>query len=225
MDPRLAPAVEALSRAGARPSPEALRRLEGFFEGLYEANRVQNLTRVPPEEFAVRHFADSLLVAEAVPPEGEWLDIGCGPGFPCWPLALAFPGLRVVGLDGSARPLRFLRRHPLPNLSVVQGRAEALGERRFDVVTGRAVAPLAVQAEVSIPWAKVGGVFVPFRTPADQEAAQAFPARRLGAELERLARVEGPDGTVRLFPVYRKLAPTPGSALRSWAEIRSRPLA
>jgi 16S rRNA (guanine527-N7)-methyltransferase len=199
--------------------------LLAYFEGLYRANEVQNLTRVAPEDFALRHVLDSLLVAEAVEPAGAWLDVGTGPGLPAWPLAWAYPSLRVVAMDSSGKPLAFLREHPLPNLEVVQARAEDSAEERFDVVTGRAVAPLAVQAEVSLPWVAVGGAFVPFRTPADEAAARDFPAGLLGAGLEALERRELPGGgAVRLFPVYRKLRKAPRRKRRSWAEIRRAPL-
>lgn len=176
---------------------------------------------MPPEDFATRHFVDSLLVTEAMEPVGHWLDIGCGPGFPSWPLALVYPGLWVTAMDGSAKPLGFLRRHLLPNLDVVQGRAEDLGAGRYDVVTGRALAPFAVQAEVSLAWVAVGGSFVPFRTPADRAAVEAFPAARLGAELESLVEVGDP---ARLFPVFRKTSATCPSNARSWADIKRRPL-
>lgn len=220
----LAPALGYMERQGASVGPERLQSLREFVAGLYEANEVQNLTRVPPEEFALRHLVDSLLVAEAAPPEGRWLDLGCGPGFPSWPLAWAYPTLSVTAMDGSERPLRFLRGHPLPNLVVEQRRAEEFDGRTFDVVTGRAFAPLAVQAEVSLPWVREGGAFVPFRTPADAEACLRLPAAALGAELERMVDVESPDGVVRLFPVFRKVAQS-DRPRRTWAQIRARPLA
>lgn len=220
----LAPSLDYLAVKGIEVSPPRLALLQAFFDGLYEANRVQNLTRVAAEEFALRHFVDSLLVTEAVAPEGQWLDLGCGPGFPAWPLAWAHPALSVTALDGSERPLRFLRQHPLPNLHVEKGRAEEHDGRLFDVVTGRALAPFAIQAEVSLAWVRKGGAFVPFRTPADEDACRRFPAEALGAALERVAMVESPDGVARLFPVFRKVALLDARP-RTWAQIRARPLA
>lgn len=217
----LEPVHGFLSARGLFLDAEKRERLEGFFLDLYRQNEEYNLTRVAPDDFALRHFVDSLLVIEAAEPMGRWLDLGCGPGFPAWPLALVFPEIRMTAMDGSEKPLGFLRRHLLPNLEVVQGRAEDLGASRFEVVTGRALAPFAVQAEVSLPWVVVGGCFVPFRTPVDRGAAEAFPAARFGAELESVVETGDPP---RLFPVYRKTSPTPPESRRVWAAIKSNPL-
>ncbi|MGE3125881.1 MAG: 16S rRNA (guanine(527)-N(7))-methyltransferase RsmG [Fimbriimonadaceae bacterium] len=217
----LEPAHAYLSLRGLALNEDRRARLEAFFLDLYAENEEYNLTRVAPEDFALRHFVDSLRITEAVEPVGYWLDLGCGPGFPSWPLALVYPDLRVTAMDGSAKPLGFLRRHLLPNLDVVQGRAEDLGAPRYDVVTGRALAPCAVQAEVSLPWVAVGGCFVPFRTPTELEAIRAFPAASVGAELEAVYEVGEP---ARLFPVFRKTSATPPGSRRSWATIKSRPL-
>ncbi|RYG69749.1 16S rRNA (guanine(527)-N(7))-methyltransferase RsmG, partial [bacterium] len=82
-----------------------LDRFETFEADLYEANEVMNLTRVPREECWLRHFLDSLLIAPWLPGEGSLLDIGSGPGFPAWPLALARPELQVTALDSSGKML------------------------------------------------------------------------------------------------------------------------
>ena len=199
---------------------------ERFGEALYEDNKVMNLTRVPYDQCGLRHFVDSILVQEFVAQGATVLDIGSGPGFPAWPLALLRPDVQVTALDGSAKALGFLRKHPLPNLHVVQGRAEEWRSRHgFDVVTGRALAPFPAQAEVSLPLVKIGGVFVPLRTSHDLSEIQSFPFDRLGAALESVATREWPglDGQ-RCFPIVRKLSMTPKQYPRRWPEIKSKPI-
>lgn len=222
--------VEALEQIGLRLSDSQIEAFDTFEERLYEANRTMNLTRVPREECALRHFVDSLLgwraygLDEAAPPR-TLLDIGTGPGFPAWPLACAFPSLEVTALDSSGKMLGFLRSNPLPNLRVEQERAESWGVReRFDVVTGRAVAPLAAQLELSAAPCKVGGKVVPMRTPGDAPEMERL-ASVLGLQLGPVEMVELP-GTevVRLFPVFTKVARTPRDYPRLWAEIRRKPL-
>ncbi|MCW5935777.1 MAG: 16S rRNA (guanine(527)-N(7))-methyltransferase RsmG [Fimbriimonadaceae bacterium] len=199
---------------------------EQFCEGLYEANRVMNLTRVPYEDCAVRHFVDSLLVARFAPEGSTVLDVGAGPGFPAWPLACARPDLHVTAMDGSNKGLSFLRRFPLPNLEIVQVRAEEWVRREeFELVTGRALAPLAVQLEVSAPWVAVGGRLVPFRTPSERAQVEALNVGTLGLELERIEEVPlAGTEVVRLFPVYVKRTKTPSRYPRRWAEIKAAPL-
>lgn len=201
-------------------------QFEAFEDDLYAINEFKNLTRVPKEECYIRHFLDSLLVGQVLRdlcPEGRVLDIGTGPGFPSWCLACAMPQMSIVAMDSNGKMLDFLRRHPLPNLEIRQERAEESGLRdQFDLVTGRAVAPLSVQLEISAAPAKVGGYVVPMRTPQDTFEG---PWNKLGLELVEVRELPLPGAdTVRMFPILRKKNPTPKSYPRRWAEIKKRPL-
>ena len=186
-----------------------------------------NLTRIPREEFEAKHVQDSLLVAEFIPQGARVLDLGTGAGFPAWPLACVRADLQLTALDSSRKAIGFLESVPLPNLELVNERAEAWDVREaFDVVTGRALAPLAIQLEVSAARCRLGGLVVPMRTPADEHAARIFPAALLGLELASIEqRTLGETGIVRCFPVFKKVAATPAKYPRAWAEIRRQPLA
>lgn len=212
-----------LNRLGLKPDP----RFEAFEADLYTHNEVMNLTRIPRDECALRHFVDSLLFADLIPESAEVLDIGCGPGFPSWPLAVCRPDLMVTAMDSSGKMLSFLIRHPLPNLIPLKMRAEECGfEEGFDVVTGRAIAPFAAQLELSAVPCKVGGAVIPMRTPNDEESINKFPYDKLGLKLESLEKLTLADtDTVRWFPILRKVAPTPTIYPRMWGEIKRRPLA
>jgi 16S rRNA (guanine527-N7)-methyltransferase len=203
-----------------------LDRFAAFEAALYEANRVMNLTRVPREECWLRHFVDSLLLSPLIPPGAAALDIGSGPGFPAWPLACARPDLQVTAVDSSGKMLGFLRSQQLSNLAAIQARAEEWGVReRFDFVTGRALAPLAIQLELSAAPCKVGGVVVPMRTPADLAIMGLKDFEALGLKLEEVAEstLPGTD-VVRVFPIYRKAKFTPKPYPRRWAEMKASPL-
>ncbi|MBS1716017.1 MAG: 16S rRNA (guanine(527)-N(7))-methyltransferase RsmG [Armatimonadetes bacterium] len=223
----LSPFLEPSRRLGLVLTEDRLESLKAFGTALYERNEVVNLTRVPFEQCAVRHFLDSVLIFRLLPSGARVLDIGCGPGFPSWPLALVRPDLSVTALDSWRKGLDFLREHPLPNLEVMEGRAEELGRQEsYDVVTGRAFAPFAVQAECSAAWLKVGGAFVPFRTPVERGTAESFRGEGLGLQLETVEASSLPDGAgERLFPVFRKVSRTDRKYPRRWAEMKSRPLA
>ena len=152
------------------------------------------------------------------------LDIGAGPGFPAYPLALARPDLRVTALDSSGKMLEFLRTQGLPNLEIVQARAEEWGVREtFDVVTGRALAPLPLQLELSAAPLRVGGLLVPMRTPADDLRApfwEPLGLRPAGVH----ERVLPFTDVVRVFPTFEKERPTPATFPRRWADMKARPL-
>lgn len=185
-----------------------------------------NLTRVSEDEAVFRHYLDSILIAPLIPEHASVLDIGTGPGFPSWFLAWLRPDLSVTGMDGSNKGLAFLRSHPLPNLTVVQARAEEPpGREMYNFVTGRALAPLPIQVELASAQAKIGGAVVPFRTPIEREAVTQLKAGKVGLELEDVLEVAMPESeVVRLFPVWRKVKSTPREFPRPWSKIKQRPL-
>ena len=205
---------------------EQILRFERFGRALYELNRSVNLTRVPERECPVRHFVESLLVSSLIPAGSKVLDIGTGAGFPAWPLACVRSDIRVTALDGTNKMLLVLRDHPLENLTVVKERAEAWGVREeFDIVTGRAVAPLSAQLELSAAPLKMGGYLIPFRTPSERELFRNGDFAKLGLAFSKVVDVTLPTtDVVRCFPIYEKVKRTPRRFPRSWAEIRSAPL-
>ncbi|MFZ0042912.1 MAG: 16S rRNA (guanine(527)-N(7))-methyltransferase RsmG, partial [Solirubrobacteraceae bacterium] len=105
------------------------------------------------------HLADSLVALEldSVRSAGVIADLGAGAGFPGLPLAIALPASEVNLIESNARKCEFMARAAvvcgLGNVSVVASRAEswAAGIGRCDLVTARALAPLAVIAEYAAP--------------------------------------------------------------------------
>jgi len=224
MDAELfARSVEGL---GFHSSADQLRLFAAFEGALYAANEVMNLTRVPRDECWQRHFLDSLLFQDLIPLGATVLDIGTGPGFPAWPLACARPDLAVTALDSNSKMLGFLKTVPLPNLRVVNARAEEWTEREaFDFVTGRAVAPLSAQLEISAAFCKIGGRVVPMRGISDRDALATVNLLPLGLEFDTL--IERPladTEVIRLFPIYNKIRPTQRGYPRKWVEIKRSPL-
>ena len=218
--------AEQLEVLGLPNSKPNLDQFEAFKAALYSANESRNLTRVPPEDCEIRHFLDSLIFQDLIPHGAEVLDIGTGPGFPAWPLAAARPDITVTAIDSNGKMLGFLGTQPLPNLIVKQIRAEEWPAREeFEFVTGRAVAPLSVQLEVSAPLVKVGGLLVPMRSSQESEDFASEEFRTLGIKLREVVErlLPGTD-IVRVFPVYEKTKPTPTKYPRRWGDIKKKPL-
>ena len=216
----------SLKEVGLNLSDDQLEGFSAFEEALYRANQVTNLTRVAVEDCWLRHFMDSLLFQDLLPQGSKVLDIGTGPGFPAWPLASARPDLSITALDSNAKMLGFLASMPLTNLRVVNGRAEEWSEKgKFDVVTGRAVAPLSAQLEISAPFCKVGGLVIPMRSSSDLEGLEGVKLDPLGLRLSGFSQraLPGSD-VVRLFPIYEKFRTTQTGYPRRWSEIKRHPL-
>lgn len=211
-----------LDQIGLQLTDEQIEAFAAFEEALYLANETMNLTRVPREECGLRHFIDSLLFHDLVGDAKTVLDVGSGPGLPAWPIACAFPDLQLVALDAGAKTVAFMEANPLPNLTPVQGRAEewdVVGV--YDLVTGRALAPLSIQLEVSGRPCRLDGRVIPMRTPADLPEIERL-SREMGLELIGIEtrRLPGTD-TDRVYPIYRKVKRSP--AMRTWAEIKKKP--
>jgi 16S rRNA (guanine527-N7)-methyltransferase len=136
-----------------------------------------------------RHVLNCAVVAELLPDGARTVDIGSGAGLPGIPLALARPDLAVVLVEPLARRVDWLREVvedlELP-VTVERGRAEEPGVRArwegADVVTARAVAPLARLAAWAFPLLRTGGVLLALKgASADTEVARdAAAVRKLG---------------------------------------------
>ena len=217
----------ACNELGINLSEEQLAEFEYFEEDLYEANEVMNLTRVPKEDCYIRHFLDSIMIGKIISelvPGGSVLDIGTGPGFPAWPIATAFPELKVTALDANGKMLGFLDRHRRDNLTIEHVRAEEVKEReRFDVVTGRAVAPFGIQLEISAAQVKQGGYFIPMRTPSDDLTSQVWTKLGLDLVETREQLIPGTD-VIRVFPIFKKNRQTAPFYPRRWPDIKKKPL-
>ena len=134
-----------------------------------------------------RHLLNCAVLAEAVPPSVSVCDVGSGAGLPGVVLAIARPDLQVTLVEPLLRRTTFLDEVVadlgLDNCVVRRARAEALhGLVHFDVVTSRAVAPLAKLVRWSLPLVSDRGVVVAMKGSSAHEEVRSASAelRRLG---------------------------------------------
>jgi 16S rRNA (guanine527-N7)-methyltransferase len=167
-------------------------------------------------------------------------DVGAGAGFPGLALAVALPEVQVDLIESAGRKTavasRLVQAAELVNARAVTARAEewaklppALGGGReaYDVVTVRAVAPLAVLVEYAAPLLRPGGVLVAWKGARDAsaEAAGERVAERLGMAargVERVVPFEGAEN--RHLHVFEKTGPTPEGFPRRPGMAHKRPL-
>jgi 16S rRNA (guanine527-N7)-methyltransferase len=143
-----------------------------------------------------RHILNCAVVAELVPDGARLVDVGSGAGLPGIPLALARPDISIVLVEPLGRRVEWLR-EVIADLGlaieVERGRAEETAVRRrwegADVVTARAVAPLARLGAWSLPLLRPGGLLLAVKgasAPAEIER-DAATVRKLGGGQPRVA--------------------------------------
>ena len=126
-----------------------------------------------------RHLLNCAVLADLLPEQATVCDIGSGAGLPGLVLAIARPDLQITLVEPLLRRTTFLeeavtRLGLADRVEVVRGRAEALhGERTFDVVTSRAVAPLERLLGWSMPLVASTGALVAMKGSSIHEEIEA----------------------------------------------------
>ncbi len=231
---------EALAKNGVfLLDVEKKERFHLFSEFLLEFNQHTNLTAIRNlPDVITKHLVDSLLAAEYLPEGARVLDLGCGPGFPSIPLAIARPDLEIVALDSTAKKIVFvnesIERVELSNLTAIAGRAEDASVSKkigkFDAVVSRAVARMNVLSELCLPYVRKNGIFLALKAArAEEEAAEAKNAIRTlgGADAilypKKLMLLTG-DSEERCLIEVKKIKETPAGYPRAYAAILKKPL-
>lgn len=215
-------------------SDAAAGQLRALLELLAADPHAPTTVREPAQALDV-HLADSLVALElpVVREARAIADLGAGAGFPGLPLAIALPQAQVSLVESSARKCEFIRAAAgaagLANAEVVPERAESWrsGLGACELVTARALAPLAVLAEYAAPLLREGGALVAWkgRRDAREERDAAAAADELGLAVEEIRAVNPYAGAEhRHLHVLRKVAPTPARFPRRPGIARKRPL-
>lgn len=215
---------------------DAAPRLLEFSDRLLEKNRVMNLTAITdPVDVVTLHLLDCAVLLRMEDFRGKRVvDVGTGAGFPGMPLRLLEPDFDLTLLDSLGKRVAFLQEvcnaMALQRVTCVHARAEefAAQEReRFDLAVSRAVAPLNVLCELSLPLVRVGGSFLAMKSVDCGEELQSAKSAisQLGGQLERCEdyTIPGTDVTHRVVRI-RKVRPTPKTFPRAFAKIKKNPL-
>lgn len=189
---------EPIQNTGIPWTPNILDRFNKYLSLLLEERKKQRIIGTSdPNEIINFHFLDSIQPLNVKTPEREnlWLDIGTGAGLPGIPLSILNPHSPIFLLETSHKRASFLRKVKmelsLKKLEVLEGRAEEFAHKteyreRFEVVLARALAPLPVLIELSLPFLKPGGYLLAMKGPkSEEEISESSEAlEKLGGVVE-----------------------------------------
>ena len=184
---------------------------------LLEYNQKYNLTTILEEkEVFYKHFLDSAAGEHLFNKGAKVAEIGSGAGFPSIVLKI----LKVV-VDNFA----FQNVH-IYNIRAEDGAKDKNFREKFDYVTARAGARMNSLSEYCLPFIKVGGKFIAYKSGDVTEITEAESAYKiLGAKKEEVIEYELSENYgARSLAVITKIKPTPPKYPRGQGKERKQPL-
>lgn len=224
-----------LDAYGFNVTNKQLKQFELFYNLLLSENQKYNLTRITSQqEVIVKHFLDSLQSLHFIGANDRVLDIGAGAGFPALPLKIMNETAVFTAIDSVRKKTDFIelvaKELRLTGFNPLHTRAEELAHalesrESFDVVLSRAVARLNTLVEYCLPFVKVGGVVVAFKSQdINDEIEEARVAIKiLGGKIREILEYDL-DGVVRKLVIIEKIKKTPSIYPRLGNRPRKSPI-
>lgn len=214
--------------------PEQKQQFYKYYSLLIEWNEKFNLTAITEmEDVIVKHFLDSVIGSSFIKENSTIIDVGAGAGFPSLPLKIVRPDLKILLVDSVNKKITFLqeviKKLNLNNVQAIHGRVEDVAKKEqrenFDYCVARAVASLNTLSEYCLPFVRVGGTMLAYKSSDIEEEINLSKKaiNTLGGKIEKVETVIV-EGVERKFVKIKKVLSTPNKYPRSGNKPRLMPL-
>lgn len=190
----------SMNSIGIELTDSQLNAFETYYDMLIDRNKVMNLTAITEfDEVMDKHFLDSIYLFRSIKLEADYklIDIGTGAGFPGIPLKIVFPEIKITLLDSLNKRVGFLNdvidELNLNDIEAIHGRAEDIARDKayrasYDIAVSRAVANLSTLSEYCLPFVKIGGKFVSYKSGdcADEVDNAKAAIHLLGGKINKI---------------------------------------
>lgn len=211
-------------------------KIETFKNLLVEKNKEFNLTSITDnKEIYIKHFYDSLSGEKFISSGAKVVEIGSGGGFPSVPLKILRDDIDFTLIESVGKKCNFLNlvknTFNFENFEIKNARCEDLAKdniyrENFDFSIARAVANLSTLCEYMLPFVKVGGKMIAYKSVNDEEIENAKNAIDiLGGKISEIIKYSLPENMgERYLVIIEKIKNTPQKYPRGKGKERSKPL-
>lgn len=226
----------ALIKLGISLNQNQKNQFQQYYQMLVEWNQKVNLTAITvKQDIYLKHFYDSLTLIKVIDLNmiHNICDVGTGAGFPGVVLKIVYPHLQLTLVDSLQKRILFLQelcqKLQLSNVEFEHARAEDYGRKnreKFDLVVARAVAPLPILLEYTIPLVKVGKYFIAMKGDISREIINGQKAiKELSIKVLKTEQFLLPiEGSQRSLVLFHKEKETNLTYPRKPEQIKKKPL-
>ncbi len=228
--------LQTLQKAQLMIEGEKREQFDLFKSLLLEYNQRYNLTTIiQDKDVFYKHFLDSSAGFELFKENASVAEIGSGAGFPSIVLKILRPDLKFSLFESVGKKCEFLsvatEKLAFQGVEIYNMRAEDAAKdknfrEKFDHATARAVARMNTLSEYCLPFVKIGGSFIAYKSGECEELEEAESAYKiLGGKKKAVYKYELPEGYgKRTLAVIEKVKATPNKYPRGQGKERKNPL-
>lgn len=237
--------ISSLNEINLDYNDSDINKIDEYISILLEFNKKYNLVGTKSEhDILIRHIIDSLSIfiyTDLFRTSGgkglRILDIGTGAGLPGILISIFLRNNQVYLMDKKSKAIEFLRKAVqklnLMNIKIIDGNAEDLGHdnglrESFDIVLTRAVGKFNIVCELALPFCKIGGKTVFYKSKKVHEEVEKYRniIPILGGKIDKILEVKVPYlDEYRAFLSLLKVKSTLYKYPRKYVKILKMPLA